>query len=166
MGRRTHSPLTNHGSTMSRFAVLLILVLCAPASLRAQAEEDQVMTVINRVFDAMRAGDSAMARTAFDSTARLMTAMPDGLRLGSLNAFLNAVGSPHDAVWDEPIWDWEVQIDGPLAQVWTKYAFYLGDRFSHCGVDAFQLYRRPEGWKIIQLIDTRRQEGCEMPPGR
>lgn len=151
---------------MTRFAVVTALALCAPITLRAQTPEDQVMSVINRVFDAMRAGDSAMLHTAFDSTARLMTATPNELRTGSLDGFLRAVGTPHDAVWDEPIWDWEVQIDGPLAQVWTKYAFYAGDRFSHCGVDAFQLYRRPEGWKIIQLIDTRQQEECEMPPGR
>lgn len=74
--------------------------------------------------------------------------------------------APHDAVWDERIWDTQVRIDGNLASVWTKYAFYLGPQFSHCGIDHFLLFRRAEGWKIIHLADTRRREGCEMPPAR
>jgi hypothetical protein len=48
--------------------------------------------------------------------------------------------------------------------VWAKYAFFLGDRFSHCGIDAFQLHQTADGWKIFQLTDTQRSEGCEMPP--
>lgn len=51
-----------------------------------------------------------------------------------------------------------------LATVWAPYAFYLDGRLSHCGVNAFQLIRRPQGWRIVSLIDTRRTEGCEIPP--
>jgi hypothetical protein len=40
------------------------------------------------------------------------------------------------------------------------YVFYVGDRFSHCGVDSFQLVRISAGWRIIQIADTRRKEGC------
>ena len=56
------------------------------------------------------------------------------------------------------------RIDDDLAQVWTDYAFYAGEKFSHCGIDAFQLIRGSDGrWRIINLIDTRRQEPCERP---
>ena len=47
-----------------------------------------------------------------------------------------------------------------LASVWVPYEFYLGDKFSHCGVDAFHLARFEDGWKIIGLADTQRREGC------
>ena len=39
----------------------------------------------------------------------------------------------------------------------------MGKRFSHCGVDAFQLVKTAAGWKIFQLSDTRRKEKCEIP---
>ena len=57
-----------------------------------------------------------------------------------------------------------MRIDDNLATVWNQYAFYLGDTLHHCGVDAFQLFRSSDGWKIIQVSDTQRTEGCEGPP--
>ncbi len=62
------------------------------------------------------------------------------------------------------IWDPKIEIDGNLAQAWTQYAFYVGKKFSHCGVDAFQLFKGTDGtWKIFQLADTRQKEGCKIP---
>ncbi|ELR69626.1 hypothetical protein C900_04851 [Fulvivirga imtechensis AK7] len=128
----------------------------------------EVLKVVGQVFDGMRAADSTMVRSAFAKDAELYTIFTDKegnpvLHKGSLVNFLNAVGSPHDVVWDEPIWDTEVRIDGNLAQVWTKYAFYAGDKFSHCGVDAFHLFKTLEGWKIFHLTDTRQWQDCEVP---
>jgi hypothetical protein len=44
--------------------------------------------------------------------------------------------------------------------VWTEYDFHLGDKFSHCGVDAFHLLKTSAGWKVVALSDTARREGC------
>ena len=52
---------------------------------------------------------------------------------------------------------------GDFAQVWCDYAFYIGNTFSHCGVDAFQLHKQKDGWKIFHLADTRRTENCTIP---
>lgn len=142
-------------------------VLAAP-QLRAQTPEQDVLAVIRRVFDGMRAGDSAMARSAFDASARLVGVSDSAgiprVSIADIDRFLAAVGRPRSDVWDERIWDTEVRVDGGLASVWTKYAFYRGEQFSHCGVDAFQLVRRPDGWKIVHLADTRRTTNCWTPP--
>jgi hypothetical protein len=37
----------------------------------------------------------------------------------------------------------------------------VGDRFSHCGVDAFTLAKEDDAWKIVALTDTRRRQGCD-----
>lgn len=79
---------------------------------------------------------------------------------GSLQQFLRAVGTPHTDVWDERITFERIMVDGALASVWTPYRFYLNEKFSHCGVNSFQLMKSPAGWKIIYLVDTRRKEGC------
>lgn len=146
---------------------LVAVVTISPAQ---TAAERDVLAVVRRLFDGMRAGDSAVVRSVFDANARLVSVgVRDGqpsTRVTSADEFVAAVGRPHDAVWDERIWDSEVRVDGSLASVWTKYAFYVGDRFSHCGVDAFHLVRRANGWMIIDLADTRRQEGCWTPPSR
>lgn len=126
------------------------------------------MRIIENLFEGMRQGDTTMVSAVFSKDARMHTIFVNGegdpvRKEVSLQRFLNAVGTPRAEVWDEPIWDISVKIDGNLAQVWTKYAFYLDKKFSHCGVDAFQLFKSPKGWKIFQLSDTRKTEGCTIP---
>ncbi|MDN5201782.1 nuclear transport factor 2 family protein [Fulvivirgaceae bacterium BMA10] len=132
--------------------------------------EEEVMKVIDQLFDGMRAGDSAMVHATFDESVRMLTiGSRNGqpvMREGSLERFLTAVGTPHDAIWDEKIWDEEVKIDRNMATVWVKYAFFLGTEFSHCGVNSFQLFKGTDGWKIINLSDTRSKTNCEMPPDK
>ena len=59
-----------------------------------------------------------------------------------------------------------VHIDGPLATVWVDYWFFAGPRFSHCGVDAFQLVKGAGRWRIFSIVDTRRTAGCGSSPER
>lgn len=151
----------------------LIIIIIFSLNHISEAQEDisekkAVESVIIKLFDGMRAGDSSMVHSVFIEDAEMHTVFTDKngkpqLRKGSLDRFLSAVGSPHDVVWDEPVWDMQIDIDGALASVWTKYAFYAGKQFSHCGVDAFQLFKTEEGWKIIQITDTRQKEGCVIP---
>jgi hypothetical protein len=157
---------------MRRLAGVAFCALAAvvPSRVRAQAPagQSEVMAAVKRMFDGRRAGDSAMVHSAFHPQLRMVSVGngKDGkLRVSveeSPDGFLKAVGTPHPAVFDERIWNEKVQIDGPLASVWVDYAFYAGDKFSHCGIDHFLLIRGEEGaWKIISLADTRRTEGCK-----
>ncbi len=47
-------------------------------------------------------------------------------------------------------------VDDGLAVAWTPYRFYAGDQFSHCGTNAFTLALDGQGWRIVQIVDTRR----------
>jgi hypothetical protein len=65
----------------------------------------------------------------------------------------------------ERMWDPVVRIDGDLAELWAPYDFYVGERFSHCGVDAVHLVRHEGRWKIAVISYTRAQPpACEMHP--
>lgn len=148
---------------------LALAPLLAPTPTHAQpspqpSPEAEVRAVVDRMFDGMRQGDSAMVRSVFHPQARLMTtAVRDGatvMREDSIDRFVRMVGTPHDEVWDERISNVKVEVDGPLAMAWMDYAFYAGERFSHCGVNAFLFFRAAEGWKVVQIMDTRRREGC------
>ncbi len=129
-------------------------------------EEAAVVAAVEQLFEAMRTGDSEMAAAVFHPEARLGRAGEDGISFSPADGFINMIGQPRDEVYDEPIWDWTVQIDGRLAQMWTRYAFYRDDEFSHCGWEGFQLYRSDTGWQITQLTDTSYRENCFYPPGR
>ena len=142
---------------------LLATIVCAQTS-----PQEEVKAVVLSLFEGMRLGDSAMVHSTFMEAAQMYTVVRNKegqpiLRKGSLQKFLDAVGSPHDQVWNEPIWDIEVKIDRDFAQLWASYAFYAGNTFSHCGIDAFHLFKTEEGWKIFQVTDTRKKEGCRIP---
>lgn len=154
---------------MKSFIFLLAALACLTAS--GQSAEDQaVMEPIMQLFQGMNQGDSARVRACFAPDVSLVTLSTDktGKPVSrtdrSIKNFLTAVGTPHAESWSEPIWDVKIQRQGALAQVWAQYAFYVGKKFSHCGVDAFQLMRMPDGaWKIFHLADTRVREGCTIP---
>jgi hypothetical protein len=123
-----------------------------------------VQRTIDQLFDGLRKNDSTMAKATLGPKVRLLTVMEkDGqtvVQETPMSEFLKAVGTPRGVVLDERLLRYEIRIDGPLATAWTPYEFYVGDKFSHCGIDAFQLCQTAEGWKIIQITDTRRKENC------
>jgi len=131
-------------------------------------DSTSIHTVILTLFDGMREADSAKVSSVFHKEVRMYSSFTSKegeliLKEGKLSSFLNAIGTPHDKIWDERIWNTKIQIDGGIAQVWTDYAFYISDDFSHCGVDAFDLVKDSSGnWKIIHLMDTRKKEACEL----
>ena len=150
---------------------------CTPAcaSRAAAAQQDssrrEVLAIVQQLFDAMRARDTARMRSLFDTGATLVSAGArgggPGMQRMTVSQFIAAIaGAPAGRVLDERIYAPEVRVDADLATVWTEYDFYVGDQFSHCGVDAFQFARTAAGWRIVALADTRRREGCPARGGR
>lgn len=146
--------------------LLLIALLALPCAATAQPTDADVMAPVHQLFGAMRAADSSAARAAFHPTATLYSvgAGHDGevaVRTTPVERFIEAIGAPREAVWDERLGDAEVRTDGDLATVWVPYAFYLGEAFSHCGTNAFHLARTDGAWRILHVTDTRRRDGCD-----
>lgn len=132
------------------------------------AQNSDIIKVIDNLFDGMRSGDAPLIASTFIDGATLETlSLVDGItKVESSSAanFIKAAGQPHDAIWNEVIWSYDVRRDGPMATVWTDYTFYLGAKRLHCGVNAFQMQRHNGEWKIARISDTRRSENCRELP--
>jgi hypothetical protein len=144
--------------------LLLLLLLPAGASEQGSADEDAVRAHVLQLFDAMRAYDADGVRGHFHETASLYSVSRNRadevvVTVGDLVAFADAVGGEHP-LFDEHLGPIEVRLDGDLATAYMPYAFFLGDRFSHCGVNAFHLVRAGPGWRTIHITDTRRTSDC------
>jgi putative lumazine-binding protein len=138
--------------------------LAQAAAAQSSGDAKSVEAVIKRLFDGMRARDTAMMRSTMDSSARLIGVDTAGvIRVTPVDRWFAGVARPRPQIFDERIYDPQIQIDQELAQVWVKYDFFLGDTFSHCGIDAFMLSKRRDGWKITQIADTRKQGSCGTP---
>lgn len=153
---------------MRNLMVVSVLLLSA-GSLSAQTpgqptDEEAVVAVVKQLFDGMRARDTTMMKSVFADEARFYGVNREGgVQVTMPAQFIRGIASAQPGVvLDEVLHDIEVRVDGPLATVWTYYDFFAGDRFSHCGYDAFQLLKTSAGWKIVALADSRRREGCRQ----
>src|SRR5688572_1934252 len=147
-----------------RVVVVLLAALGWGAPVSAQSSaETEVVAVVNRVFDGMRKGDSAMVRPLFHAKARMITMDLRSERPArveeSVEGFIRSVGSPRTEVLDEQLSNVKTMIDGSLASVWADYKLLRGTTLLHCGIDHFLLVKEGGVWKIIELADTRRNCG-------
>jgi len=150
--------------------VTLASLAWAPSAASAQTDaEREVVSVVERFFQGMLERDSAMIRSTVAPNARLSgAAMRNGTTVfsaTSMDQFITAVTTRQGEPANERIYAPQVQIDANLAHVWTFYTLHVGDRFSHCGIDSFQLLKGDDGWKIVNVADTRRTENCDPPGG-
>ena len=150
---------------MKELFTITLFVACLGKTFAQQTAADAVKQSINTLFDGMRKGDSTMLRSVFskDMVLQSISTNKEGkavLTTENADAFVKSVGAPHAAIYDERITFGDIKIDGDLASVWAPYKFYLSDKFSHCGVDVFQLMKYADGWKIIYIVDTRRKDNC------
>ncbi|MCE7067726.1 nuclear transport factor 2 family protein [Dyadobacter sp. CY326] len=148
-----------------RLSLLIFSFAFCTSSAFCQKYDPGIMQTVNTLFDGMRAGDSSMVRSAFAVGSSMMSVPQNpsdsiAMKTESINGFVKAVGKPHEQKWDEQIYDVKITVDGPMAIVWAPYKFFLGEKFSHCGVNVFTLIKISTGWKISSITDTRRKEGC------
>ena len=141
---------------------LLLLITCIT---EAQSAKDSVMTAVKNLFTGMKNADAALVKSCFTENAVLQTIAKKGDEIKVENEpvseFVDFVSKQTVGDADEQIVFDDIKIDGPLAMVWTPYQFYYKGKFSHCGVNSFQLVKVISGWKIQYIIDTRRKEGCK-----
>lgn len=146
-------------------ALVAGLTLPAGVSAQVQGDEEAVLQVVRDLFDGMREKDEEKLRGVWHTEARLQSAAMDEagapvLRSTPIDGFVQSIASS-SAFLDEVTFDEVVRIDGHLATVWAPYNLFVNDSFQHCGVDAIQMIRTSDGWKIFQLTDTRTREGCD-----
>ena len=146
--------------------LIMLTMVFSSTILYAQSAEDSVKVAVNKLFEGMKNADASLVTNSFSDSAILQTIARDKdgrmiIRNEQVKDFADFVGKQKKGAADERISFETIRIDGPLAIAWTPYKFYYEGKFSHCGVNSFQLVRINGQWKIQYLIDTRRRQGCE-----
>ena len=148
---------------MIRTFILGLLVF--PFVLNAQ-EKSSVRQTIETLFTGMHTLDTALVRSVFAQEVLLQTIAEDKptgaeIETDGLEQFISGLSKiPPGLKIEERLWNWNIHVDGHLATVWTEYTFFVNDAVSHCGANAFQLFKEPSGWKITKIIDTRSRLNC------
>ncbi len=152
--------------------LIVMLVVRGVAAVQAQPaeppqpERDAVLKTVQAFFDAMSAKDVAGARRILMLEGRFHAVRDDNgkpaMRTFTNQEFLNDLPGTKQSL-RERMWNPEVRIRGFIASVWTPYDFWTDGKFSHCGIDAFDLVKTEEGWKIAGGTYTIESK-CEPSP--
>jgi len=149
------------------FSLLLILNFLTSCSKEQTKEEKEILTVIEKLFKAMSEHDSHLARTVLVPEGQFYSIREDSSGINwnksTHQDFIDRLENSEDK-WLERIWEPKVLIHKQIAAVWAPYDFYRNQQFSHCGIDAFNLIKTNEGWKVTGIIYTVETEGCEKSP--
>jgi ketosteroid isomerase-like protein len=123
-------------------------------------DEEAIRAVVEAVFKAMYAGDAEALGPLFHPDALLRIVEEGEIRQQPAAAFIAQVGTPREDPLDERFADLDVRIDGPLATAWMAYTLYIGESFSHCGVNAMRFIRTADAWQVLGVSYTRRTSDC------
>ncbi|MDW8853064.1 nuclear transport factor 2 family protein [Flavobacterium sp. MMLR14_040] len=143
-----------------RIHFIIILMF---AGLSSNAQQQDVKKVIEFFFEAFHQKDTIKLKSVCSDKLILQSiseSVTKGNKLTEENIkefYKSIVSIPPNLKFHEKILNYNIQIDGSMAHVWTPYEFYLNDKLSHSGVNAFTLFKEKDSWKIIYLIDTRRK---------
>ena len=140
----------------------LILICFVLSGFVSNAQKSEVENTVITFFTAFHAKDTLALKQLChpDIVMRTIANTKEGNKLKDENFddFLKSIATiPSNLKIFEKLIDYKIEIDGNLAHVWTPYEFYVNDKLSHIGANAFTLYNDNGKWQIIHLIDTRRK---------
>jgi len=146
---------------MRKYLFISLLFLSSTISAQKNQQKPAIKQVIQNMFLAMQTGDTALFRTCFAPSVIFQTIVTKDnqtkVKTEDFEAFLKSLTKYPKGALDERIKFKSVKEDGTLAIVWTPYQFYYQGKYSHQGVNSFQLVKLGDVWKIQYLIDTRRK---------
>ncbi|MGV6832147.1 MAG: nuclear transport factor 2 family protein [bacterium] len=149
-------------------SVVLLLFIVGNFSFSQTPEQEEVKQTIITFFEGFHEGDTTKMRSVMMPKVTVQTAYFNKEGEGKLvdeggpDKLLKAIANrTSDQKWDERLLDFNIQIDANMANAWVDYEFWFNDKFSHCGVNSFQLVKTEGAWKIIYLIDSRRRANCK-----
>lgn len=148
---------------------LALLLAASPLAAQTRADTAAVVAAAQRVLDGINARDTSIARASLVPGTQFVSWRGDTTAVARVrvqvdSSFVRLLGDPKTPPLLERIWNPTVLIRGTMATVWAPYDFHIAGKFSHCGVDVFQLVRLAEGWKVAALSYTVEPTGCAPSP--
>ena len=150
------------------FFILFFVCFCLLASCSPQDPEEQaIIDTVERFFSALATRNANLAKEVlFHEGVSFSVRKEEGafqIRTMPHLQMIDSLSSPGQQML-ERMWKPKVLLHDRIAILWTKYDFHLEGKFSHCGVDAFNLIKTSQGWKISGIIYSVEKEGCEDSP--
>ena len=127
----------------------------------------EVMATVERFLHAINTGDvDLMAEVSrSDSMNYTRIQKSDGTFYTKARPQTNFLEKKENQpVFFERIWSPTILVDEQIAAVWAPYDFHVNGKFSHCGIDLFNLLFEDGRWKIANSSWTVIKNDCAPSP--
>lgn len=139
-----------------------IALACLITAVTAQGPADaEAGAVADALFAAMKEKNADKIKGVFTADGQLVAIdkprTGEGIsttRVFTAESFAKNISESKAGEFIEKMPSKDVRITGDLAMVSGRYTFYVGDKFSHCGTNTFNLVRTGSGWKIANAAST------------
>ena len=144
---------------MRNYIILVTLFI----GIFANAQKQEVQKSIEIFFEGFHQKDTSKIKSVCSDKMILQSISESTVKGNKLSdenegKFYKSIATiPSSMKFHEKILSYNIQVNGTMSHVWAPYEFYLNDKLSHSGVNAFTLFKEKDTWKIIYLIDTRRK---------
>lgn len=145
---------------MKKTLLLVIFVLGSHLSFAQRNKALSIQETIHTFFDGFHSKDSVLLQSTLHKNFDLGSVFKtqNGVKFQQMDGldFISAILSrPEYPIWKEVLGEFEINISGQLANAWVPYEFWLDDAFSHCGANSIHLIETEQGWKILNITDSR-----------
>jgi len=151
---------------MKQLAALMVFTFCFASQMFAQrsADEKAAVDVANKMFAEMANHDPAAIAALYLPGSQLAAVIKNKegksvTRFFTGEAFSKNFAEKKSEI-KEDMYTVEAKIYGDLAVVFGRYVFFVDNKISHCGVNAFHMVRTDTGWKIANASSTLEPQGC------
>ena len=148
--------------------VALAMTIMAPVAGAQDKDPDTraAIAVADSVLVALTNGDGkTLARLTLDSAVVGGIGTRDGVERMSLRTWPLYINRTGPSTFTERGFGATARVQDRVAQVWMPYDLYIGDKWSHCGVDTFTLMKSDGHWRVAALIYTIQQPpACQRHP--
>lgn len=149
---------------MKKSVIVFLIAFSCNQLFSQESEISLIKQTINNMFLAMKNSDTVLLKSCFTNSVILQIIAVKNEKVEvkneAIEKFLKSIAGLPKGHADEQISFETIKVDGNLASVWTPYQFFFNGKFSHCGVNSFQLVKTQKSWKIQYIIDTRRKNNC------
>jgi hypothetical protein len=150
---------------MKKILYSIVFSFCIFTTVFAQdAKNDDIKSaseIPDKLFAAMQAKNADAIRALFTPEGQFVAIDKPGdgkglskTRVFNGESFAKMISQAEAPEFIERMPQPQVNIFGDLATVSGRYTFHVGDKFSHCGANTFNLVRTEMGWKIANAAST------------
>ena len=142
---------------------LLLLFSYFSCSQTPTVDEKEIVTVIEKFFDAFAAKDTTAIWDTLLREGAFQRINEDGSvtvvsHVDFLKGLVAMEAKPLEII-EEP----KIRMQGRLADAWAPYVLYRDGVRHHCGVNIFNMVKTMKGWKIAEIVYSY-ETNCDQYP--